>query len=79
MQRIEYLILKTILDYAEEALEWPTLVEEANAMTKKAEDICAEHGTASDNQKLPVHKKEIQKGNRRKGFRSAKKTNCTNG
>jgi len=53
--------LKTILDYAEEALEWPTLVEEANESIKKAEDICAEYGTSSDKQKLPVHKKEIQK------------------
>ncbi len=53
--------LKTILDYAEEALEWPTLVEEANEITKKAEDICSEYGTSSDKQKLPVHKKEIQR------------------
>lgn len=52
---------KTILDYAEEALEWPTLVEEANEIIKKAEDICAEYGTSSDKQKLPTHKKEIQK------------------
>lgn len=52
---------KTILDYAEEALEWPTLVEEANEIIKKAEDICDEYGTSSDKQKLPIHKKEIQK------------------
>ena len=52
---------KTILDYAEEALEWPTLIEEANEMIKKTEDICAEHGTTSDKQKLPTHKKEIHK------------------
>ncbi len=52
---------KTILDYAEEALEWPSLVEKANEITKKAEEICAEYGTASDKQKLPAHMKEIQK------------------
>jgi molecular chaperone DnaK len=52
---------KTILDYAEEALEWPTLVEEANEIIKKAEDICDEYGTSNDKQKLPVHKKEIKK------------------
>jgi molecular chaperone DnaK len=52
---------KTILDYAEEALEWPTLIKEANEIIQKADDICAEHGTASDKQKLPLHKKEIQK------------------
>jgi hypothetical protein len=51
---------KTILDYAEEALEWPTLIEEANEITRKAEDICAENGTTSDKQKLPTLKKEIQ-------------------
>jgi len=52
---------KTILDYVEEAIEWPTLVEEANEVIKKTEDICAEYGTSSDKQKLPIHKKEIQK------------------
>ena len=52
---------KTILDYAEEALEWPTLVEEANEITKKAEDICVQYGKSIDKQKLPMHKKEIQK------------------
>lgn len=51
---------KTILDYAEEALEWPTLVEEANKVTRQAEDICSEYGTASDKQRLPALKKEIQ-------------------
>jgi len=52
---------KTILDYAEEALEWPTLVNEANEITQKAEDICDEYGTSSDKQKFPMHKKEINK------------------
>ncbi|MEX2409839.1 MAG: Hsp70 family protein [Candidatus Paceibacterota bacterium] len=52
---------KTILDYAEEALEWPTLVNEANEIIKKAEDICDECGTASDKQEFPIHKKEINK------------------
>jgi molecular chaperone DnaK len=52
---------KTILDYAEEALEWPTLVEEANEVIKKAEDICAEYGTSADKQKLPTLQKEIQR------------------
>lgn len=51
---------KMILDYAEEALEWPTLVDKANEIIKKAEDICVEYGTTSDKQKLPTLKKEIQ-------------------
>jgi molecular chaperone DnaK len=59
--RNRILDFKTIIDYAEEALEWPTLVEEANEIIKKAEDICAEYGTSSDKQKLPIHKKEIHK------------------
>jgi molecular chaperone DnaK len=52
---------KTILDYAEEALEWPTLVKEADEIIIKAEDICDEYGDANDKQKFPLHKKEIQK------------------
>jgi len=52
---------KTILDYAEEALEWPTLVKEAEEIITKAEDICDEYGDANDKQKFPLHKKEIQK------------------
>ncbi|MGM0582682.1 MAG: Hsp70 family protein [Bacteroidota bacterium] len=52
---------KTILDYAEEALEWPSLVNEAAEVIKKAEDICDEYGTSTDKQKFPIHKKEIQK------------------
>lgn len=53
--------LKTILDYAEEALEWPFLINNADESIKKAEEICAEHGTSSDKQKLPIHKNEIEK------------------
>ncbi|NQT77649.1 MAG: Hsp70 family protein [Bacteroidetes bacterium] len=52
---------KTILDYAEEALEWPSLIDRANEIIKKAEDISDEHGTPDDKQKFPIHKKEIQK------------------
>lgn len=50
---------KTILDYAEEALEWPSLVEEAYAILKKTEVITEEHGTSYDKQKFTEHKKEI--------------------
>lgn len=52
---------KTILDYAEEALEWPTLVEEANEMINKTEDLLDQYGTSNDKQKLIHLKMEIQK------------------
>jgi molecular chaperone DnaK len=59
--RNRILDFKTILDYAEEVLEWPTLVEEVNEITKRAEEICDEYGTSTDKQKLATHKKEIQR------------------
>ncbi len=52
---------KTILDYAEEALEWPTLVNEADEIIKKSEDIVGEYGDSNDKQKFSMHKREIHK------------------
>jgi molecular chaperone DnaK len=52
---------KTILDYAEEALEWPTLVKEADEMVKKAEDICDEFPKSCNKQQLSIYKRELRK------------------
>lgn len=52
---------KTILDYAEDALEWPTLVETANESIKRTEDLIALFENKTYREKLAVHKKEILK------------------
>lgn len=52
---------KTILDYAEESLEWPTLVNEAYEVINRTKDICDDFGTSSDQHKFPIHKKEVQR------------------
>jgi molecular chaperone DnaK len=50
---------KTIIAHAEDALEWPTLVSEADEVIKKTKQFTSEHGTASDKQRLPALEKEI--------------------
>lgn len=52
--------LNTILDYAEEALEWPTLVAEANEVLEKAANLTGEYGTHDDERKFEALKNEVK-------------------
>lgn len=52
---------KTILDNAEDALEWPTLVNEAQEVIRKSKEIVDEHGTANDKHRFSSLKKEIER------------------
>lgn len=50
----------TILDEAEDALEWPTLVIEAKEKIQISEDILDKYGTTNDRNKFSMFKNEIE-------------------
>jgi molecular chaperone DnaK len=57
-KRIQDLMIA--LDKAEESLEWPALVKEANKLISTAEDIIRDHGDADDRRKLKDLEMEIR-------------------
>ncbi len=50
----------TILDYAEDAVEWPTLVVEAEGMIQDTKNLVEEYGTGDDKYKFSSLEKEIE-------------------
>jgi hypothetical protein len=52
--------LKVALDEAEDALEWPNLVAEAEERLKDAREMVAEHGTSEERARLAALKREMR-------------------
>ncbi|MCR4439151.1 MAG: Hsp70 family protein [bacterium] len=53
--------LKVALDQAEEAVEWPALVKEAEKLISASKEAVREHGDSADMRTLENHEAEVQK------------------
>jgi molecular chaperone DnaK len=53
--------VKVIVDQAEDALEWPTLVAEVEDQLREAQRVVSEHGNASEKSRLRTLESDLRK------------------